>query len=107
MNKERRKLIDIVDTRLKYCNDIKDYQFAIDELNKILSDEEDAFDNMPEGLQYSMRGEASQEAQDYLSEAIDELEQIIDLLNGETVDDEAVTDLIDDVHDNLTSAIYV
>ena len=39
------------------------------------------FDNMPENLQYSMRGEESQEAIDCMSEAISNLEEAIDQLN--------------------------
>lgn len=54
------------------------------ELEKVKDDEEFAFDSMPEGLQYSMRGEESQdaissldEASQYLSDAIDSLEEIV------------------------------
>lgn len=43
----------------------------------ILADEEEAFDNMPESLQGSERGDMSQEAQDNLSSAVDALEEAI------------------------------
>ena len=35
---------------------------------------------MPENLQYSMRGEESQEAIDYMSEAVSNIEEAIDQL---------------------------
>lgn len=57
MNKERREeLFDV--TQL--------LDEAIDRLNEIRDDEQDAFDSLPEGLQYSSRGDAMQEAIDTL-----------------------------------------
>ena len=41
---------------------------AIDRLGEIRDDEQDAFDSMPEGLQYSSRGDAMQEAIDTLDD---------------------------------------
>lgn len=73
MNKERRTMIEKIITRIE---NIKD------ELQDVLSDEEFAFDNMPENLQYSERGEASQEAIDSMSEAIDNLEEAIEQLQN-------------------------
>ena len=49
-------------------------------VSSILDDEEEAFDNMPESLQYSERGDMSQEAQDNLSGAVDALEEAISYL---------------------------
>ena len=48
-----------------------------DELDEILSEEQDAFDNMPEGLQCSARGEASEEAIGQMEEAADALDAAI------------------------------
>ena len=42
--------------------------------------EELAFDNMPENLQYSMRGEESQEAIDVMSSAVESLDEAISQL---------------------------
>ena len=64
MNKERRNKI------VKIINDIENIK---SNLQDVLSDEEFAFDNMPENLQSSMRGEESEEAIEILSEAIDAL----------------------------------
>lgn len=72
MNKERRKKIDILKTRIE---EIKS------ELNSILLEEEMVFDNMPENLQCSMRGEESEAAIDCMNEAIDSLDEAIDQLN--------------------------
>ena len=63
MNNKRRK-------------EIKNVISKIEELvQQILDEEEEAFDNMPESLQESERGEASQNAQDCLSDAVDALEE--------------------------------
>lgn len=65
MNKQRRKEI---------ANAIRQIETVV---SSILADEEEAFDNMPESLQESERGDISQEAQDNLSNAIDALEEAI------------------------------
>ena len=71
MNKQRRTEIKNIITELE---NIKS------RLDNILSDEQFAFDNMPENLQYSMRGEESQEAIDYIEEAVSSLEETINQL---------------------------
>lgn len=68
MNKERRKAIT------KEIENIKDV------VQSILDEEEDAFYNMPEGLQSSENGIVSEEAQELLSSAIDSLEDAITYL---------------------------
>lgn len=75
MNNNRRKEIKRISAALTEL---------YNELEKVKDDEEFAFDSMPEGLQYSMRGEESQdaissldEASQYLSDAIDSLEEIV------------------------------
>ena len=55
MNKERRK---------KVLNAIRNIE---DVLQDILSDEQEAYDNMPEGLQSSENGMVSEEAQENLN----------------------------------------
>ena len=79
MNKARRKKIsDLVQRLVRLKND-----YNYEELNKciaILSDikneEEEIFDNMPEGLQYSTRGVDSESAIDSMNEALEQLEEI-------------------------------
>ena len=87
MNKERRKRLRRVVGMLeseKLCE-------ALAELEDVLSDEEFAFDSMPENLQYSMRGEESQECIDAMESAIDDLNEII---NG---GDSDLEDIINDL----------
>lgn len=81
MNKARRKRIASVIHTLENIIDYDLIESAKDELEDILYEEEDAYDNMPENLQYSMRGEESSDAIDSLQEAVDVLEEAIDTLN--------------------------
>lgn len=81
MNKARRKRITIV---IRDLENIRDYSFIEsikDEIEDILYEEEDAYDNMPENLQYSMRGEESSDAIDSLQEAVDALDEATDIFN--------------------------
>lgn len=64
MNKERRKAINelIGEIRVlenKMTSLVQEIESAVE---VILGDEQDAFDNMPESLQYAEKGEAAQEA---------------------------------------------
>lgn len=73
MNNDRREeLLEVADLLSE----------AIDRLNEIRDDEQEAFDSMPEGLQYSSRGDAMQEAlgtldefEDYISSIRDRIEE--------------------------------
>ena len=68
MNKQRRKrIVDAI--------------YKIEELiQNILDEEQDAYDNMPENLQESENGIASEEAQESLDSAIEALEEAISYL---------------------------
>ena len=72
MNKQRRKEIQ---------KNIQLLEEAKNNLENILSDEQDYFDNMPENLQGSIRGEDSEEAIDVLQEAIDAIDECMSSLN--------------------------
>ena len=73
MNNERRnKLKKIISNIENIKSDLQD----------VLSDEEFAFDSMPENLQYSTRGEESQEAIDYMNEAMEGLDNAIEQLES-------------------------
>lgn len=72
MNKER---------RLKIKKNIDSLETVKSNLENILGEEEFYFDNMPENLQGSMRGEASEEAISLLGEAIEAIDNCIDNLN--------------------------
>lgn len=71
MNNSRRKEIKRVIGMIKESAEL---------LEEILADEEEAFENMPEGLQTSDNGMASEEAQEKLSDAIADLEIAIESL---------------------------
>ena len=72
MNKQRRNEISSIVSELENLKS---------RLESVHMEEEMVFDNMPENLQYSMRGEESQEAIDCMSEAISNLEEEIDQLS--------------------------
>lgn len=80
MNKVRRKRITSVIGTLENITGYDLIETAKDEIEDILWEEEDAYENMPENLQYSMRGEESSDAIDSLQEAVDALEDAIELL---------------------------
>lgn len=67
MNKERRKRIMQLSEKLSEVRT---------SLESILNEEEDAFDNMPESLQETERGERMQEYIEIMKEAISNIEEI-------------------------------
>ena len=80
MNNQRRKELNNIAAAMENVSmpvDIEQLEGIKSDIEMVLMDEEMAFDSMPEGLQYSMRGEASQEAQDNMSEAIDAIDEFI------------------------------
>lgn len=66
-NEKRKKLYTIID-------DMRKLQGRIE---SIMDDEQDCFDNLPEGLQQSVRGQQMEEAVDNLSLAIDSIDEVI------------------------------
>ena len=68
MNKQRRQKIRDVRRGIESCKE---------SLQKILDEEQDYFDNMPENLQGSMRGSDSEDAIDTMESCIEDLENII------------------------------
>lgn len=89
MNKERRKVlsnaIELLETAKSYVEDA----YALVETCK--DDEEECYDNLPEGIQESERGEALQENVDDLDNIYMELESIADTISEQT---EAIQDVI-------------
>ena len=71
MNKDRRK-------RLQEICDILEVQQAA--LEEIRDEEQEAFDNLPEGLQSAERGQAMEEAAGDLDSACSDLESLRDIL---------------------------
>ena len=92
-NQRRRELANIVVAMesVSMPVDIDELEGIKSDIESVLWDEEFAFESMPENLQYSMRGEASQEAQDNMNQAIDLIDEFIsDYEDYET----------DQIHDN-------
>jgi len=85
MNKERRNRIKEI---IKMIDDVKNHMDNISSLiDDVMSDEQEAFDNMPEGLQYSERGymmESYIESLQCACDAINELEfdSVVDQLES-------------------------
>ena len=71
MNKQRRNEIHDI---------LSEIQSIKTRLEIVQMNEELAFDNMPENLQYSMRGEESQEAIDVMNSAVESLDEAISQL---------------------------
>lgn len=69
MNKDRRRRLQCVADTL---ND------AMAELMEIKDEEQDAFDNLPDSLQDSVRGEAMQEAIDTMDEWYNDIDTVRD-----------------------------
>lgn len=67
MNKQRREKIDKLKGRLSSVK--MEVKSISSELSVILDEEQDAFDNMPEGLQSSYRGMCSEDAIDSMEES--------------------------------------
>ena len=72
MNKARRKAIAEVRDIL---------ESATSNLEVIRDEEQESFDNLPEGIQESERGEKMSECIEYLEEAIENLGEAIDNLD--------------------------
>ena len=117
MNNQRRKelanIIDAMETILMPL-DIEDLEGVKSDIEMVLMDEEMAFESMPENLQYSMRGEASQEAQDNMNEAIDLIDEFINdyedyetdqIHDPEDDEDENEKDIESEIEDRLQDLI--
>ena len=78
MNKQRREKIGKLKARIQSTQ--TELKQISSELSSILNEEQDAFDNMPEGLQSSYRGMCSEDAIDNMEEASEKLDGVIELL---------------------------
>ena len=78
MNKMRRRELSDVIKELNVIQDRDDLYSCINDLNNIKDDEQDYYDNIPENLQYSQRAEDSEQAIEYMEEALDLMNDIYD-----------------------------
>lgn len=100
MNKTRRKELGKVIEDLNTASKDIDIERCYSELDRIMSDEQDYFDNMPENLQGSMRGMDSEEAIDNMQEALELLEEALEK------SDEERKDLIDEAIECIENAQF-
>ena len=80
MINQRRKQLNNISARIGRIAvpaDIDELESIKSEIEDVLWDEQMAFDNMPESLQDSMRGEMSQDAQSNMEDAISRIEDFI------------------------------
>ena len=75
MNNERRADLEKATTLLEEAKEI---------IENAASEEQDYFDNMPEGIQASEKGDAATEAFDNLETAKDAIDEILDNIIGAT-----------------------
>lgn len=74
MNAQRRKALKAVITKLEDLESLR--QEIKEELEDIMDEEQESFDNMPEGLQESDRGQQMQEYISTMEGAIDDLDSM-------------------------------
>lgn len=86
MNKIRRKELAHIVAKLETLEALR--LEIKEELEAVMDEEQEAFDNLPESLQESERGQQMQEYVDALESAVDDLEEI---------DLDSIRDQIDDI----------
>lgn len=106
MNNNRRKKIKDIEQDILYCINNKIYDILLfsnikGNILTVLIEEEECYENYPENLQNSFRGEAMQDAIEYLEESIQNLEDIIENANKEEND---ILENIEECLDNLLNA---
>lgn len=99
MNKSRRNALSKIIRRLNTMQDKEDLYGLIDELDTLKGEEQDYYDNIPENLQNSQRAQDSEQA-------IDNLEEALDLLNEVYNADEIDNDLIQQAIDKIEEASF-
>ena len=74
---------------------LSDIVYAKEILQEVRDEEEESYDNLPEGLQCGEKGDMMQDAIGYLEDAIDIIEDAADTLESVTVD--AADDLVQEI----------
>ena len=106
MNNNRRKQIKNIEQEVLYCLKNEIYNILLfsnikENILTVLIEEEEAYENYPENLQNSFRGEAMQDTIEYLEESIQNLEDIIENINKE---ESNILENIEECLDNLLNA---
>ena len=77
-----KEIITMNNDRRKILNDIRNnLEAQRDKLESVVNDEQMAFDNLTEGLQATMRGEAMEEAIDNMESAIEAIDEAIEYID--------------------------
>lgn len=76
MNKERRDRLSDVIASIEEAKDL---------LTDVQTDEQEAFDNMPEGLQYSARGTKMQDYLDLMEQAGELIDEVCEFIDKEII----------------------
>jgi len=80
---------------------------AQDSLQEVIDEEQEKFDNMPEGLQSGGRGESMREVITTLEGVIEELNDIHGYNSEEGTEEEWIEGVLSDIEDARTSAMEV
>lgn len=100
-NKRRKKINEIITSTLTNI----DFVFLQNKIEKILDEEQETFDNLPESLQYTTNGEKSEEAIYLLEEALEYIEEYLNSSIDNKTNKEVIEETIDSIINCLKDAI--
>ena len=83
MNKKRRQEISRIVTKIEeiVLNAKEKLEELQSDIESIRDEESDCYENLPEGIMYSERGEAMEQAVDNLDNAASSIEELIDAMD--------------------------
>ena len=93
-----------IDEKTK-CNVINNLKDVAEDLSFVEEEEQMAFDNMPEGLQYSFRGQEIEENINMLNEQCYEIEYIINSLEDNSIDAKKAVEELKKVSNSISYLI--
>lgn len=74
MNKIKRRMLKEIAEKLQNLEGLKDE--ILEDLQQVIDDEQESYDNLPESIQDSERGEQMQEYLDTLNDVLSEIENM-------------------------------
>lgn len=112
MNNNRRKKIKDIEQDILYCINNKIYDILLfsnikGNILTVLIEEEECYENYPENLQNSFRGEAMQDAIEYLENALFYMEEIIKESKNNDINFKNILNNLNETFKNLFEAKYV
>lgn len=112
MNNIRRKKIKDIEQNILYCINNKIYNILLfsnikENILTVLIEEEESYENYPENLQNSFRGEAMQDAIEYLENALFYMEEIIKESKNNNINFKNISNNLNETFKNLFEAKYV